>query len=66
MSSIMERITQWIDGTSSLTRLAILDFGIQWILWGIASIMKTEKFYDLAGMFEFVYDSFFIFHSACE
>lgn len=26
-----------------------IDFGIQWTLWAIAAIFKTEKFYDLAG-----------------
>ncbi|EFX88076.1 hypothetical protein DAPPUDRAFT_305518 [Daphnia pulex] len=29
--------------------LSAIDFGIQWSLWGLASWLKTEKFYDLAG-----------------
>lgn len=32
-----------------LLYLSAIDFGIQWILWGLASWLKTEKFYDLAG-----------------
>ncbi len=30
--------------------LSAIDFGIQWSLWGLASWLKTEKFYDLAGI----------------
>jgi hypothetical protein len=30
--------------------LSAIDFGIQWVLWGLASWLKTEKFYDLAGI----------------
>lgn len=34
---------------SKLLYLAGIDFGIQWALWGAAVLLKTEKFYDLAG-----------------
>ncbi|XP_069509767.1 uncharacterized protein [Ambystoma mexicanum] len=33
---------------------AALDFGLQWGLWGLAALLKTEKFYDLAGSGTFV------------
>lgn len=36
----------------SLSKLFLLtgvNFGLQWGLWGVASLLKTEKFYDLAG-----------------
>lgn len=32
-----------------LGELATLDFGIQFIGWGIASLLKTERFYDTVG-----------------
>ena len=34
---------------NSLVKSAAVDFGIQWTLWAIAALFKTEKFYDLAG-----------------
>ena len=34
---------------------AAIDFGIQWICWAVASILQTEKFYDLAGSSTFVF-----------
>lgn len=37
-------------------KAAVVDFGIQWTLWAIAAALKTEKFYDLAGVFS-------LFHS---
>lgn len=30
-------------------KAAVIDFGIQWSLWAVAALLKTEKFYDLAG-----------------
>ena len=30
-------------------KIAVVDFGIQWACWAVASLLKTEKFYDLAG-----------------
>lgn len=30
--------------------LSAIDFAIQWVLWGAAAVLKTEKFYDLAGI----------------
>ncbi|CAB4032906.1 Delta(14)-sterol reductase [Paramuricea clavata] len=40
---------------SPYARAAILDMGIQWILCAISTILKTEKFYDLAGSSTFIY-----------
>ncbi|XP_062396262.1 uncharacterized protein si:ch211-210c8.6 [Sardina pilchardus] len=39
---------------STLAKCAITDLGIQWVGWAVASIFKTEKFYDLAGSGTFV------------
>lgn len=39
---------------STLVKAAQLDFGIQWVGWAIASLLKTEKFYDLAGSATFI------------
>lgn len=36
---------------NNLVKSAAVDFGIQWVLWVVASKLQTEKFYDLAGMF---------------
>ncbi|XP_033127225.1 uncharacterized protein LOC117124981 [Anneissia japonica] len=38
-----------------LTRSALLDFGIQCGLFAIAAVLKTEKFYDLAGSGTFIF-----------
>lgn len=35
---------------STLAKCAVTDLGIQWVGWAVASVFKTEKFYDLAGM----------------
>lgn len=35
---------------NDIAKAAAIDFGIQWSLWAVASILKTEKFYDLAGI----------------
>ncbi|XP_067881014.1 uncharacterized protein si:ch211-210c8.6 [Heterodontus francisci] len=32
-----------------LVKCAVTDFTIQWLLWAVASILQTEKFFDLAG-----------------
>ncbi|XP_050418957.1 uncharacterized protein LOC126832280 [Patella vulgata] len=32
-----------------LVKSAALDFGIQWGCWAVAALLKTEKFYDMAG-----------------
>ncbi|XP_078390801.1 uncharacterized protein LOC144672726 [Cetorhinus maximus] len=40
-------------GTILLT-CAMLSFAIQWLLWAAASILQTEKFYDLAGSGTFI------------
>lgn len=49
MSYVLEAAWQWFWSSSTLTRLAVVDFQVQWGLWAVASLMKTEKFYDLAG-----------------
>lgn len=41
--------------SSPYAKAAILDLGIQWILCAISTILKTEKFYDLAGSSTFIY-----------
>ncbi|XP_053373736.1 uncharacterized protein LOC123531627 [Mercenaria mercenaria] len=40
---------------NSFGKAAVIDFSIQWALWAVASIFKTEKFYDLAGSGTFLY-----------
>ena len=35
---------------SPLVKAVALDFGIQWACWAVAASLKTEKFYDLAGI----------------
>lgn len=40
---------------SPYAKAAVVDFGIQWSLWVVASLLKTEKFFDLAGTSTFVY-----------
>ena len=30
-------------------RILAVDMGIQWIAWGFAAALKTERFYDLTG-----------------
>jgi hypothetical protein len=37
---------------SPLVKAVALDFGIQWTCWAVAASLKTEKFYDLAGIFK--------------
>ncbi|KAH3719620.1 hypothetical protein DPMN_062471 [Dreissena polymorpha] len=40
---------------NTFAKAAAIDFGIQWSLWAIASLLKTEKFYDLAGSGTFLF-----------
>ncbi|KAK8379380.1 hypothetical protein O3P69_019344 [Scylla paramamosain] len=44
----------WGAGGASLPLLAALDFSVQWVLCGAAVLLKTEKFYDLAGSGTFI------------
>ncbi|XP_078057204.1 uncharacterized protein LOC144481914 [Mustelus asterias] len=37
-----------------LVKCALLDLTVQWVLWVAASILQTEKFYDLAGSGTFI------------
>ena len=46
---MLSPIIAFIKGSSSLVKLACLDFGIQWGLWTVSAALRTEKFYDLAG-----------------
>ncbi|XP_066564349.1 uncharacterized protein LOC136752723 [Amia ocellicauda] len=39
---------------SALAKCALADLAIQWLGWAVASALKTEKFYDLAGSGTFV------------
>ncbi|KAA0185819.1 hypothetical protein HAZT_HAZT008884, partial [Hyalella azteca] len=39
---------------STLPSLALIDFGMQWIGWAIAVLLRTEKFYDLTGSSTFI------------
>lgn len=34
---------------STLVKCAAIDLAVQWVGWSLASALKTEKFYDLAG-----------------
>lgn len=36
---------------STLVKCAATDVGVQWAGWALASALRTEKFYDLAGNF---------------
>ncbi|XP_036447168.1 uncharacterized protein si:ch211-210c8.6 isoform X2 [Colossoma macropomum] len=38
----------------TLAKCAAVDLGVQWVGWALASAMKTEKFFDLAGSGTFV------------
>ena len=38
-----------VIASNALVKAAVIDVGIQWGLWAVASLLKTEKFYDLAG-----------------
>ncbi|XP_060677061.1 uncharacterized protein si:ch211-210c8.6 isoform X1 [Hemiscyllium ocellatum] len=40
---------------SILVKCAMIDLTIQWVLWAAASILQTEKFYDLAGSGTFIF-----------
>ncbi|XP_052806159.1 uncharacterized protein LOC128235385 [Mya arenaria] len=40
---------------NTFAKAAGIDFGIQWSLWALASLLQTEKFYDLAGSGTFFY-----------
>ncbi|TRY86648.1 hypothetical protein DNTS_005001 [Danionella cerebrum] len=39
---------------STLAKCAAADLAIQWVGWALASALKTEKFYDLAGSGTFI------------
>jgi len=50
-SAVEIRIVMPVAGTMGniLVKSAVADFGIQWACFALASLLKTEKFYDLAG-----------------
>ena len=37
-----------------LAKVAVIDFAIQWSMWILATLLKTEKFYDLIGSLTFI------------
>jgi steroid 5-alpha reductase family enzyme len=39
---------------SSLAKVVVIDFAIQWSMWILAAHLKTEKFYDLIGSVSFI------------
>ncbi|XP_062871820.1 uncharacterized protein si:ch211-210c8.6 [Trichomycterus rosablanca] len=39
---------------ATLAKCAAVDVGVQWVGWAIASALKTEKFFDLAGTGTFI------------
>ncbi|CAL4065440.1 unnamed protein product [Meganyctiphanes norvegica] len=47
-------ISDWFMGLGNVTRLAVVDFSIQWVLGGIAVLKQTERYYDLAGSSTFL------------
>lgn len=53
-SSVMEAAWRWVMGAGVVPRLAAVDFGVQWVLCVAAIVLKTEKFYDLAGSSTFL------------
>ena len=55
IKSVLHHILSSTMLTSAYIKAAIIDFGIQWCLWAVSSLLKTEKFFDLAGCSTFVY-----------
>ncbi|XP_050703414.1 uncharacterized protein LOC126988992 [Eriocheir sinensis] len=53
-SSTLEAAWGWLAAPGSLQQLAAVDLGIQWALWAVAAVLRTEKFYDLAGSSTFI------------
>lgn len=45
----MQAAMDWFLASSTMTKLALVDFGIQWTAFAIANFLQTEKFYDLTG-----------------
>jgi steroid 5-alpha reductase family enzyme len=39
---------------AGLGQLFLLDLAINWVGWGVSSLLKTEKYYDMLGSFSFV------------
>jgi len=39
---------------SKIFLLGAIDFGVQWVMWGISSLLRTERFYDLTGSSTFL------------
>ena len=42
--------SEFFDMGNILVKSAAVDFGIQWACFIVAAALKTEKFYDLAGL----------------
>lgn len=56
MSTFLQSVVQWFWSCSTLSRLAAVDFGIQWGGFVVAALLQTEKFYDLTGLLRFSED----------
>ncbi|ROT83501.1 hypothetical protein C7M84_023318 [Penaeus vannamei] len=54
MSTFLQSVVQWFWSCSTLSRLAVVDFGIQWGGFVVAALLKTEKFYDLTGSITYI------------
>ncbi|XP_068212741.1 uncharacterized protein [Palaemon carinicauda] len=54
MSHVIPAVVEWFLERSTLGKLAILDFGIQWTGFAFAYTLRTEKFYDLTGSSTFL------------
>merc|ERR1712002_599492 len=49
---------EWFNASGSLTKLTLINFGIQWAGFAVAAYFKTEKFYDLTGSATFILVSY--------
>ncbi len=41
----------WTCLLANYAKILLIDFGIQWVAWIVAYLLKTEKFYDLTGTY---------------
>ena len=55
-----------ISETNLLEQTLVIAFAIQWIAFVPAFILKTEKFYDLAGSFTYIFAVLFVFYKSGE
>lgn len=50
----MEALVDWFVSRGTLSKMAIVDFGVQWAAFSLANVFQTEKFYDLTGSSTFL------------